>query len=74
MTPEVTAADRAARPIGTGPHKHGYYRQTGGTARPSPKASRLEVWSYRTKTREEFHLDVFDGDRYIGHIQFRVRR
>jgi hypothetical protein len=58
----------------TGPYRHGHYWQTGGMARPSSKPSRLEVWSYRTKRREEFHLDVFDDDRYIGHIRFRVRR
>lgn len=40
------------------------------TAAPSDK-ERREVWYYNRKSgSREFHLDVYDGEKYIGHMTF----
>ena len=56
------------------PYTHGRWKSN-DLPRPS-RADRRSVWSYVTAQGEEFHLDVYDGNRYVGHVRwwFRVRR
>lgn len=56
-----------------GPFTVGRYRWDGGGAEPPTADAHLDVWSYRTATREEFHLNVYDGARYVGHLTFTQR-
>lgn len=57
-----------------GPFSHRRYRLSGAGLKEPSLPGRRDVWSYRTKTREEFHCDVFDGERFISHLTFTVRR
>ncbi len=33
-----------------------------------------EVWYYESPSSLEFHLDVFNGQQWRGHVTFRVKR
>ena len=48
------------------------WRWSGGAKAPKNK-SRTEVWYYESETgSRDVHLDVFDGEKYIGHISFTM--
>lgn len=51
------------------PYGHGLWSWSGKVLHPT-KPGRRKVWSYVSQTREEFHLDVYEGDRYLGHLTF----
>ena len=53
------------------PHNCGYY-DIRGPASPSPNLNRRAIWYYNYKMNREYHMDIYDGDKYIGHITFRA--
>jgi hypothetical protein len=62
---------RRAPSTPTGPHAVARYNLDHNT----PDGQRGDVWSYRTKTTEHFHADIFDkAGKYLGHFDFTARR
>ena len=55
------------------PQKAGYYELSSGEP-PSHDRTDSGVWYYEQHGAIEFHLDVFNGTEYRGHVRFRVQR
>ena len=47
--------------------------ESAGTLSPADKG-KAKVWYYEERGRLQFHLDVFKGTVYQGHIAFSVQR
>ena len=54
------------------PQKANNYKLTGGD--PPDKEERMKVWYYEYPRRLEFHMSLFSGNEYRGHITFSVQR
>ena len=60
------------RAIRLAPYRHARYSLANVLHREATDEHRA-VWSYVTGHRREYHMDIWDGDRYIGHLTFTTR-